>query len=104
MPRSRTFQKRYRDRSSSESSWMDRGDGAETPDSHHRLTPNITPRNVHSNQTSVSLNSSTGESKQSPNSEEKQSEEKIRLPFPSSSRPLSLPSIKGEFGSEESTL
>ncbi|XP_007565684.1 methyl-CpG-binding domain protein 1b isoform X1 [Poecilia formosa] len=96
--------KRYRDRSSSESSWMDRGDGAETPDSHHRLTPNITPRNLHSNQTSVSLNSSTGESKQSPNSEEKQSEEKIRLPFPSSSRPLSLPSIKGEFGSEESTL
>uniref|UniRef100_A0A096LSP3 Methyl-CpG binding domain protein 1b n=1 Tax=Poecilia formosa TaxID=48698 RepID=A0A096LSP3_POEFO len=39
-----------------------------------------------------------------PRTKEKQSEEKIRLPFPSSSRPLSLPSIKGEFGSEESTL
>ncbi|KAK5623361.1 hypothetical protein CRENBAI_015379 [Crenichthys baileyi] len=115
-PRGRgRMKKRYRERSSSESSWMERGDGAETPESHHRLTPNVTPKNVQSNQKSVSLNISTGEFKQSPNSEEKhfkqspsseekQPEEKIRLPFPSSSRPLSLPSIKGEFGTEESTL
>lgn len=99
------MKKRVRDRSSSESSWMERGDGAETPDSYHRLTPNVTPKNIYGNhQMGVSLNSSTAESKQSPSFDEKQSEEKIRLPFPSSSRPLSLPSIKGEFGSEESTL
>uniref|UniRef100_A0A3Q2QYT1 Methyl-CpG binding domain protein 1b n=1 Tax=Fundulus heteroclitus TaxID=8078 RepID=A0A3Q2QYT1_FUNHE len=101
-PRARgRTKKRFRDRSSSESSWMD---GAETPESYHRLTPNITPKNFQINQKTFFLNHSTGESKQSPSSEEKHSEEKIRLPFPSSSRPLSLPSVKGEFGSEESTL
>ncbi|MEQ2169460.1 hypothetical protein GOODEAATRI_025451, partial [Goodea atripinnis] len=50
-PRGRgRMKKRYRERSSSESSWMERGDGAETPESHHRLTPNITPKIVQSNQ------------------------------------------------------
>ncbi|XP_038152413.1 methyl-CpG-binding domain protein 1b [Cyprinodon tularosa] len=104
-PRSRgRIKKKFRERSSSESSWMERGDGAETPDSHHRLTPSFIHKNITSNQKSVYLNSFTADFKQSPSSEEKLPEEKIRLPFPSSSRPLSLPSIKGEFGSEESTL
>ncbi|KAM6927906.1 methyl-CpG-binding domain protein 1b [Xenentodon cancila] len=91
-----------RERSSSESSWLERGEGAETPDSHHRLTPNITSKNLSYNQMSVSLNSSVGNPKQSSRSEDLSGEEKIKLPLPSSSRPL--PSINGEIGSEDSIL
>ncbi|XP_017286000.1 methyl-CpG-binding domain protein 1b isoform X3 [Kryptolebias marmoratus] len=98
------IKKRYRERSSSESSWMERGDGAETPDSFHRLTPNLGPRNLPHNQTTAYMNNSIGTNRHIFNSEEPLTEEKIRLPPPSSSRLLPLPSIKGEFGSEDSIL
>uniref|UniRef100_A0A3P9LBX7 Methyl-CpG binding domain protein 1b n=1 Tax=Oryzias latipes TaxID=8090 RepID=A0A3P9LBX7_ORYLA len=89
--------KKPRERSSSESSWLDR-EGADTPDSFHRLTPSTMPKQ----QNSFLLNSSTGILKQSSRTDFGRTEDKIRLPFPTSSRPL--PSIKGEFGSEDSIL
>ncbi|XP_024126945.1 methyl-CpG-binding domain protein 1b isoform X4 [Oryzias melastigma] len=89
--------KKPRERSSSESSWLDR-EGADTPDSFHRLTPSTTPKQ----QNSFLLNSSTGMFKQNSRTDHSNTEDKIRLPFPTSSRPL--PSIKGEFGSEDSIL
>ncbi|XP_037535060.1 methyl-CpG-binding domain protein 1b, partial [Nematolebias whitei] len=93
--------KKFRERSSSESSWMERGDGAETPDSYHRLTPNLGPKNLQQNQTSVHLNNPPGAPQQ--RYEAEVTEEKIRLPS-SSTRQLSLPSVMGEFGSEDSIL
>lgn len=96
--------RKIRERSSSESSWMERGEGADTPDSHHRLTPNLAPKNALSNQTSVSSNSAAGTPNPSFRTEDHPTEHKIKLPFPSSSKPLPLPSINGEIGSEDSTL
>ncbi|XP_013882706.1 methyl-CpG-binding domain protein 1b isoform X2 [Austrofundulus limnaeus] len=96
--------RKYRERSSSESSWMERGDGAETPDSYHRLTPTPGPKTSQQNQTNVYTNNVTGAYQQGSHAEESLAEEKIRLPPPSSSRTLPLPSIKGEFGSEDSIL
>ncbi|KAI3370418.1 hypothetical protein L3Q82_025189 [Scortum barcoo] len=96
--------RKMRERSSSESSWMDRGEGADTPDSHHRLTPNPGPKNLHSNQTSFSSHGTLGTPNQGLCNEDPPVEEKIKLPLPSSSRPLPLPSINGEIGSEDSTL
>uniref|UniRef100_A0A1A8RDY8 Methyl-CpG binding domain protein 1 n=1 Tax=Nothobranchius rachovii TaxID=451742 RepID=A0A1A8RDY8_9TELE len=91
--------KKVRERSSSESSWMERGEGADTPDSYHRLTPNIKQQQI---QTSVSCNSSSATYK--PSHEYQPVVEKIKLPPPSSSRLLPLPSVKGEFGTEDSIL
>uniref|UniRef100_UPI0037E965F5 methyl-CpG-binding domain protein 1b isoform X2 n=1 Tax=Semicossyphus pulcher TaxID=241346 RepID=UPI0037E965F5 len=99
--------RKVRERSSSESSWMDRGEGADTPDSHHRLTPNLGPKNLQTthNQTSVSSQSRTATSNQVSYMEHPPAEEKIKLPPPSAlSKPLRLPSINGEVGTEESTL
>nr|XP_046240652.1 methyl-CpG-binding domain protein 1b isoform X3 [Scatophagus argus] len=97
--------RKIRERSSSESSWMERGEGADTPDSHHRLTPIQGTKNFHHNQTSSSSHSTMGSSNQGSRSAELPVEDKIKLPLPSSSsRPLPLPSINGEIGSEDSTL
>ncbi|KAM9408250.1 methyl-CpG-binding domain protein 1b [Pholidichthys leucotaenia] len=96
--------KKPRERSSSESSWVERGEGAETPDSHHRSTPNYTPRNVSLKEFSPSLNSTQGTSSQGSRNEDHRREERIKLPLPSSSRSLPLPSINGEFGTEDKIL
>ncbi|XP_044075545.1 methyl-CpG-binding domain protein 1b isoform X2 [Siniperca chuatsi] len=96
--------RKIRERSSSESSLMDRGERADTPDSHHRLTPSFGPKNHYSNQPSVSSHSMMGTPNQGSRKEDLQGEDKIRLPHPSSSRPLPLPSINGEIGSEDNTL
>ncbi|XP_058488301.1 methyl-CpG-binding domain protein 1b isoform X2 [Solea solea] len=97
--------KKMRERSSSESSFMERGEGADTPDSYYKPTPSLGPKTMFSSQSGVSLNNTLGTPKQFSRSDDtSDSKDKIRLPFPSSSKPLRLPSIKGEFGSEESTL
>ncbi|KAF0035306.1 hypothetical protein F2P81_013064 [Scophthalmus maximus] len=46
--------RKIRERSSSESSFMERGEGADTPDSYHRLTPSLGPKSIQSNQTAAS--------------------------------------------------
>ncbi|XP_029358002.1 methyl-CpG-binding domain protein 1b isoform X2 [Echeneis naucrates] len=91
--------RKVRERSSSESSFVERGEGADTPDSLHRLTPNLVPKNVHANQMST-----LGTPTQVSHDEDLPVEDKIKLPFPSSSKPLPLPSINGEIGSEDSIL
>ncbi|KAG8007373.1 Methyl-CpG-binding domain protein 1 [Nibea albiflora] len=97
--------RKVRERSSSESSWMERGEGADTPDSYHRLTPNLTPKNPHFNQTGFSSHNAMMTANHGSRSEDPEDEDKIRLPLPSSSsKPLPLPSINGEIGSEDSTL
>ncbi|XP_010733260.1 uncharacterized protein LOC104922198 isoform X1 [Larimichthys crocea] len=102
--RNRTKRK-VRERSSSESSWMERGEGADTPDSYHRSTPNLTPKNPHFNQTGYSSHNAMMTANHGSRSEDPGDEDKIRLPLPSSSsKPLPLPSINGEIGSEDSTL
>ncbi|KAK5872985.1 hypothetical protein PBY51_013636 [Eleginops maclovinus] len=88
--------------SSSESSFMERGEGADTPDSYHRLTPNLPPKNVPPQQSVLSSNSTVVIPKQE--YEEPPAEEKNKVQLPSSSRALPLPSINGEVGSEENTL
>lgn len=94
-----------RERSSSESSWMERGEGADTPDSLHRLTPSQVPKNVHCNQMSVSSQNVMGTLRPDAHSEALPEQDRIRLPPPSSlSKLFPLPSINGEFGSEDNTL
>lgn len=93
-----------RERSSSESSWMERGEGADTPDSHHRLTPNLGPKNVNSSLTNVPLSSPVEPPNQRFGTEDPPFEDKIRLPPPSSSQTRPLPAINGEIWSEDSTL
>ncbi|XP_029682185.1 methyl-CpG-binding domain protein 1b isoform X3 [Takifugu rubripes] len=88
--RSRTRKRKARERSSSESSWMERDEGADTPDSLHTLTPSLGAKN-HCNQDS---------SHRYP-----PAEDKIKLPlFSQSSRRMPVPSINGEIGSEDKTL
>uniref|UniRef100_A0A7N8Y2M3 Methyl-CpG binding domain protein 1b n=1 Tax=Mastacembelus armatus TaxID=205130 RepID=A0A7N8Y2M3_9TELE len=94
--------RKIRERSSSESSFLERGEGADTPDSYHRLTPSVGPKA--SNQTSFSSHSTVGTPNQASQNEDTPVEEKINLPLPSLSRPVPLPSINGEIGSEDSTL
>ncbi|CAJ1051311.1 methyl-CpG-binding domain protein 1b [Xyrichtys novacula] len=97
--------RRVRERSSSESSWMERGEGADTPDSVHRLTPSLMPKNPHPayNQTHFQPQSTTLFRLQVPKREYLSVEEKIKLPPPSSKTTL-LPSVNGKFGSEDSIL
>ncbi|XP_059185555.1 methyl-CpG-binding domain protein 1b isoform X2 [Centropristis striata] len=102
-PRNRA-KKKVRERSSSESSWMERGEGADTPDSHHRLTPNLASKNHHSYHKNVSLQSTMVTPNESSLTEYPPAEDKIKLPPPSSSRANPLPSINGEIGSEDNTL
>ncbi|XP_068450945.1 methyl-CpG-binding domain protein 1b isoform X2 [Clinocottus analis] len=96
--------RKVRERSSSESSWMERGDGADTPDSHHMSTPSLGPKNLQSSQTSLSLHSTVGSLNKGSRNEDTPADDKIKLHLPSSSRALPLPSINGEVGSEDSTL
>nr|XP_020448310.1 uncharacterized protein LOC109955968 isoform X1 [Monopterus albus] len=96
--------KKIRESSSSESSFVERGEGADTPDSHHRLTPGVGLKNVLPNPTSVSSHSTVGTPSQVSHNEDPPVEEKIKLPLPSSSKLFPLPSINGEIGSEDSTL
>ncbi|XP_074509880.1 methyl-CpG-binding domain protein 1b isoform X3 [Sebastes fasciatus] len=97
--------RKVRERSSSESSFMERGEGADTPDSHHVLPPvSLAPKSFHSNQTSFSLHSTVGTPTQGYRNEDPV-EDKIKLPLPSSSsKALLLPSINGDVGSEDNTL
>lgn len=83
---------------------MERGEGADTPDSHHRLTPSLGSKNVNSNHSNAPLNSTVGSLNQGSHSEDPPAEDKIKLPGPSSSQPRPLPSINGEIGSEDSIL
>ncbi|KAF7656861.1 hypothetical protein LDENG_00034700 [Lucifuga dentata] len=92
IPKIRTRMKRkIRERSSSESSMMERGEGADTPDSYHRLTPSSGP--------TYGL---IGASSRGLQTYDPLKENIIKLPSPSSSRPL--PSINGEVGSEDNSL
>lgn len=54
-------QRKVRERSSSESSWMERGEGADTPDSLHRLTPSQPSKRLPNNQTTVLSHSDGGD-------------------------------------------
>ncbi|XP_073324988.1 methyl-CpG-binding domain protein 1b isoform X2 [Pagrus major] len=97
--------RKIRERSSSESSWVERGEGADTPDSHHRLTPSQVPKNLSYNQTSFSSNSTMGTSNQAPRNEERSSDVRIKLPPPSlHSKPIPIPSINGDVMTEDNTL
>ncbi|XP_029948429.1 methyl-CpG-binding domain protein 1b isoform X2 [Salarias fasciatus] len=96
----RNRRKKVRERSSSESSFMDREE-AGTPDSFHRLTPNFLSKNVNSSPIHTRNSTSMISGQRARNSE---TDVLIKLPFPSSSKPLPLPSINGEFGSGDSTL
>ncbi|XP_029007524.1 methyl-CpG-binding domain protein 1b isoform X2 [Betta splendens] len=95
------LKKKVRERSSSESSFMERGDGADTPDSNHRLTPSGLSLNK---QTSYSSSTRVGTPNQVSREKDPTEEETIRLPVPSSFRLRPLPSINGDIGTEDSTL
>ncbi|KAL3059189.1 hypothetical protein OYC64_011166 [Pagothenia borchgrevinki] len=88
--------------SSSENSFVERGEGADTHDFLHRLTPNLGPKTVPSQPTVWLAQSTvvipTQEFEYPP------AEKEIKVPLPSSSRAFPLPSINGEIGSEENTL
>lgn len=87
-------QRKVRERSSSESSWMERDEGADTPDSFHRLTPSLGTKNHYSQD-------APGEDF----SCDPPTENKIKLPlYSSSSRRMPVPSVNGEIGSEDKTL
>lgn len=90
-----------RERSSSESSMMERGEGADTPDSHHRLTPSLSSKVSNTNQTLIPQNL-PGTPNHGPQDEDAIKEDKIKLPHTASSRPL--PSINGEIGTEDTCL
>ncbi|XP_055016821.1 methyl-CpG-binding domain protein 1b isoform X2 [Boleophthalmus pectinirostris] len=109
-----TLQRRKRkprEHSSSDSSFVERGEGADTPDSHHRLTPTVSsiPAAIPSSKTATN-NPTKPQIKNeitasSPKDETmKPPDGKIKLPGPTSSKPLSFPSINGEFGPEDSFL
>ncbi|XP_068171211.1 methyl-CpG-binding domain protein 1b isoform X2 [Antennarius striatus] len=99
------IKRRIKERSSSESSWVDRGEGADTPDSIHGLTPIQGPKYPPYNPTGVSSQIPAGTSPRGFRNVGHPVEDTIRLPFPSSSsRLLPLPSINGEIGSEDSCL
>ncbi|XP_034068084.1 methyl-CpG-binding domain protein 1b isoform X8 [Gymnodraco acuticeps] len=88
--------------SSSESSFVERGEGTDTPDSLHRLTPNLGPKTVPSQPTVWLAQSTVVIPTQQ--YEYPPAEKEIKLPLPSSSRALPLPSINGDISSEENTL
>ncbi|XP_040059570.2 uncharacterized protein LOC120835083 isoform X13 [Gasterosteus aculeatus] len=97
--------RKIRERSSSESSWLERGDGADTPDSQHMPTnPSLGPTTLHSNPTNLSWHSTIGIPNKGSRNVDVPAQDRIKLPRPSSSRALLLPSINGEVGSEDSTL
>lgn len=88
-------QRKVRERSSSESSWMEQDEGADTPDSFHRLTPSLGTKNHYYQDAPIQDFSSC----------DLPTEDKIKLPlFSPSSRRMPVPSINGEIGSEDKTL
>ncbi|XP_055077624.1 methyl-CpG-binding domain protein 1b isoform X2 [Periophthalmus magnuspinnatus] len=109
-----TLQRRKRkprEHSSSDSSFVERGEGADTPDSLHRLTPTVSSIPVTFYQATFATNNATKpQIKQEfttscPKDETmKPPDGKIKLPGPTSSKPLSFPSINGEFGPDDSIL
>ncbi|XP_034023182.1 methyl-CpG-binding domain protein 1b isoform X4 [Thalassophryne amazonica] len=103
MPIRNRTKRKIREHSSSESSWMERGEGADTPDSHHRLTPSQVPKLPQSNHTSQSTSIVKGSPNQCPQNRYPV-EPKIKLPPPTSSSSKVLPAINGEIGTEESPL
>lgn len=73
---------------------MERDEGADTPDSFHRLTPSLGTKN-HCSQNAHGQDSNCDPA----------AENKIKLPlYSSSSRRIPVPSINGEIGSEDKTL
>lgn len=103
----------------SDSSFVERGEGADTPDSHHRLTPSV------SSKSAPSQAPSTTDSPKTPQIKQEKSEtpppppppppppkddnfqrpgDHIKLPSTTSSKPLHFPSINGEFGPDDSFL
>ncbi|XP_053724112.1 methyl-CpG-binding domain protein 1b isoform X2 [Synchiropus splendidus] len=100
VPKRRRKKKKVRERSSSESSWLERGDGADTPDSIHRLTPNLVTKTSQQNLTCFLLpkHTETTVKPEPPNGDS------IKLPLPSASRHTPLPAINGEAASQESIL
>ncbi|XP_072308039.1 methyl-CpG-binding domain protein 1b [Eucyclogobius newberryi] len=100
-----------REHSSSDSSFVERGEGANTPDSHHRLTPTVSSKPAAFHQATPATNIpaklliKSEIITSSPKDETmKPPDGKIKLPGPTSSKPLSFPSINGEFGPDDSIL
>lgn len=83
----------------SDSSFVERGEGADTPDSHHRLTPTVSSKPAASPTTHIK-----NESPPPNDNRMEPPDDKIKLPGPTSSKPLHFPSINGEFGSDDSML
>ncbi|XP_037107903.1 methyl-CpG-binding domain protein 1b isoform X2 [Syngnathus acus] len=84
--------KKIRERSSSESSWMERGDGADTPDSQPKRPSNIWAKSYISNE----------KTHESPSNEPIVPSIKIKFRLPSTSK--SHLSIKGQPGPDDKTL
>lgn len=97
----------------SDSSFVERGEGADTPDSHHRLTPTVSSKLA----AASSKAPSTTDSPKRPQIKQEKIEtpppdddnfqcpdDQIKLPGPASSKPLHFPSINGEFGPDDSFL
>lgn len=93
----------------SDSSFVERGEGADTPDSYHRLTPTVSSkpatRSTTDSPTLPQIKNEIRNETPSPNNgKTERSDDKIKLPGPTSSKPLFFPSINGEFGPDESML
>lgn len=87
-------QRKVREHSSSESSWMERDEGADTPDSFLRLAPSLATKN-HYNPDAPGQDFTW----------DQPTEDKIKLPlYSSASKRMPVPSINGEIGSEDKTL
>nr|XP_057909205.1 methyl-CpG-binding domain protein 1b isoform X2 [Doryrhamphus excisus] len=101
-PRGRGKRK-MQDRSYTESSWMNTGDGTDTPDSPY-VPPNDWPKDVCSDQTPFSEQSTMGNSyhPQNAGNDNVVPSIKIKIHRPPSSRPL--PSINGEMATDENQL
>uniref|UniRef100_A0A8C6WXT1 CXXC-type domain-containing protein n=1 Tax=Neogobius melanostomus TaxID=47308 RepID=A0A8C6WXT1_9GOBI len=84
----------------SDSSFVERGEGADTPDSYHRLTPTVSAKPA----ASPTLPQIKNETPPPNDNKREHPDDKIRLPGPTSSKPLYFPSINGEFGPADSIL
>ncbi|KAM4613005.1 methyl-CpG-binding domain protein 1b isoform 2-T2 [Polymixia lowei] len=103
VPLQRRGKRKMRERSSSESSLMERTERADTPDSHQRLTPNLGPKLTSFNQRSLSPSSVMSTPNRGHQDEEALRESRIKLPHTALwGRPL--PSINGNTGAEETSL
>ncbi|XP_075997307.1 methyl-CpG-binding domain protein 1b isoform X2 [Genypterus blacodes] len=97
LPRVRRARRKIRERSSSESSLMEREEGADTPDSYHRLTPSLGP-----------THGVSGGLNRGPQSYESVTETPVKLPYATSSSSTTpsrpLPSINGDVACDDSPL